>query len=218
MEAETKGLCRPGLPDALSLTQAWSLSLSNAHSTITHHWILSLCEELNLLYPWPPQEANFFPEGITILCDQKGRISQGAWFLPWIGESQLAVKSLIWHEQHSFTYTCMSWRVVTQYHNSRKKFLWNSQLSKSCRALFSDIFTVKKAIGENNSVTTYNLWHFLPLPFVSKQLGLWSYSFVRSKVRISKSLHKEKKEKNWVTESVEWRSDSQVKEIPLGIC
>lgn len=128
------------------------------------------------------------------------------------------VKSLIWHEQHSFTYTCMSWRVVTQYHNSRKKFLWNSQLSKSCRALFPDIFTVKKAIGENNSVTTYNLWHFLPLPFVSKQLVLWSYSFVQSKVRISKSLHKEKKEKNWVTESVEWRSDSQVKEIPLDIC
>ena len=33
--------------------------------------------------------------------------------------------------------------------------------------LFPDIFAVKKAIEENNSVTTYILWQFLPLPFVA---------------------------------------------------
>lgn len=40
-------------------------------------------------------------------------------------------------------------------------------MSNCCMGLFPDIFEVKKAIEENNSVTTYNLWQFLPLLFVA---------------------------------------------------
>lgn len=69
VDAETKGLCHPGLPDALSLTQAWSLSNVQClqyYNSLTARCCLGPVSELALSmnFPWgnnprppPPRPA-----------------------------------------------------------------------------------------------------------------------------------------------------------------
>lgn len=106
---------------------------------------------------------------------------------------------------------------MTKDHNSRRKFLWNPQLSKGHMGLFPDIFSVKEAIGENNYVTIYNhLCHCLVL---LSNLYFESYSFfVGSTGGIFGSWCKGKKGRNRVIEGMGCRADSQVRESRLGTC
>lgn len=104
------------------------------------------------------------------------------------------LNGLMW-PKHGFIHAYLQWRVVTKGHNSRRKFFWNPQLSKSCIGLFLDIFSVKGAIGENNYVTVY--YHFCHCQLFLSNLYFESYpSFVWPTGGISDSWCKGEKGKS----------------------